>query len=88
MTINKFIGTAFVFHAHRTWLSEYKYTRQLIKIRKSSMNQKIGYARVSTDDQHLDLQNDALKKAGCHVIYEEKASGKNTDRRVILHKGT
>ena len=44
------------------------------------MNQKIGYGRVSTDDQHLDLQNDALKKAGCDVIYEEKASGKNTER--------
>ncbi len=44
------------------------------------MNQKIGYARVSTDDQHLDLQIDALKKAGCAVIYKEKVSGKNTER--------
>ncbi|WP_262966891.1 recombinase family protein [Methylobacter psychrophilus] len=44
------------------------------------MNQKIGYARVSTDDQNLDLQQDALKKAGCAVIYKEKVSGKNTER--------
>lgn len=44
------------------------------------MNQKIGYARVSTDDQHLDMQLDALKKSGCSVIYEEKISGKNTNR--------
>lgn len=44
------------------------------------MNQRIGYARVSTDDQNLDLQRDALKQAGCSVVYEEAASGKNAIR--------
>jgi len=41
---------------------------------------RIGYARVSTDDQTLDLQRDALKRAKCRQVYEEHASGKNTER--------
>jgi DNA invertase Pin-like site-specific DNA recombinase len=45
---------------------------------------KIGYARVSGDDQNLDLQRDALKQAGCERLYEEKESGGKVDRPELL----
>ncbi|MDV7695694.1 recombinase family protein [Chryseobacterium soli] len=41
---------------------------------------KIGYARVSTKDQNLDLQIEALEKAGCEKIYQEKISGATKSR--------
>ena len=41
---------------------------------------RIGYARISTEDQTLDLQRDALKRAKCRQVYEEQATGKNTER--------
>ena len=40
----------------------------------------IGYARVSTEDQSLDLQLDALRQAGCERVYTDKASAARTPR--------
>ncbi len=40
----------------------------------------IGYARVSTDDQNLDLQHDALKNAGCEKFYDDHITGSKINR--------
>jgi DNA invertase Pin-like site-specific DNA recombinase len=40
----------------------------------------IGYARISTDDQNLALQRDALAAAGCEKIYEDRISGARAER--------
>ena len=41
---------------------------------------KLGYARVSTDDQNLDHQRERLHGAGCERLFEEKISGARRDR--------
>ena len=41
---------------------------------------KIGYARVSTKDQNLNLQVDVLQSFGCETLYQEHASGKTAAR--------
>ena len=44
---------------------------------------RIGYGRVSTDDQTLDRQRDVLERAKCRHTYEEQAAGKNAARPEI-----
>ena len=44
---------------------------------------KIGYARVSTEDQNLDLQINALRAAGCDEIFEEKITGTAVSRPAL-----
>jgi DNA invertase Pin-like site-specific DNA recombinase len=44
---------------------------------------KLGYARVSTADQSLDLQLAALKESGCQRIFREKVSGAQRQRREL-----
>lgn len=45
---------------------------------------KVGYGRVSTQDQSLDVQIEKLKEAGCSKIFTDIASGSNTQRKGYL----
>lgn len=47
---------------------------------------KVGYARVSTTDQNLDRQMEALERAGAEKIFQEKMSGKSMTERLELQK--
>lgn len=47
---------------------------------------KVGYARVSTTDQNLDRQIEALEQAGTEKIFQEKMSGKSMTERLELQK--
>ncbi|MFB8734741.1 recombinase family protein [Bacillus sp. SL00103] len=45
----------------------------------------IGYARVSTVDQSLNLQIDSLSEFGCDEIFQEKVSGARDDRTELMN---
>jgi len=47
----------------------------------------VGYARVSTEDQSLDLQMDALKEHGVEKVYSEHISGVKTAREQCIERG-
>lgn len=54
---------------------------------------QIGYARVSTKDQNLRLQHEALNQVGCNKVYDDQVSGTNASRKgldlalEVLRKG-
>jgi DNA invertase Pin-like site-specific DNA recombinase len=45
---------------------------------------KIGYARISTSDQNLNLQEDALKNAGCDKVFTDRLSGSTKERPGLI----
>lgn len=55
-------------------------------MKATRLGQKIGYARVSTDEQNLDLQIQALKSAGCDVIYTDSGISGSVRKRPGLTK--
>lgn len=56
-------------------------------VQKEKITMLIGYARVSTIDQTLDLQRDALEKAGCTKLFTDTASGAKTDHKGLEDAG-
>jgi hypothetical protein len=55
-------------------------TTRGLAVSEGGTDMRIGYARASTYDQNLDLQKDALQRAGCEKVIVDKAGGKTTKR--------
>ena len=59
---------------------------EIRKLSEFGEKMQIGYIRVSTQDQDLSLQYDALHQAQCDKIYEDKASGAHVSRDGLFNK--
>ncbi len=68
-------------HAHQFREKSSTPKKPLKSIAPKDRTTLIGYARVSTQDQNLELQIEALTKAGCRKIFEDKISGSRAERR-------
>ena len=66
------------------WRRCERFTAPTGRIRIGSFVMLIGYARVSTIDQNLDLQRNALTEAGCERIFTEQMSGAVADRPELM----
>lgn len=55
-------------------------SRALFTLLHERKQMHIGYVRVSTNEQNTALQRDALERSGCELIFEDKMSGKTSDR--------
>ena len=53
-------------------------------LEKHTQNRPVGYARIGTYGQTVDVQLEPLKAAGCGRVYREKATGARADRRELL----
>ena len=55
-----------------------------LRLKCTGGGMKIGYARVSSNGQDLELQKQALLKAGCKKVYSESVSGKDNNRIELM----
>jgi DNA invertase Pin-like site-specific DNA recombinase len=78
--IPKFLAKSVANSFAKSKLQKYSYSIECATHITKPHTMQIGYARVSTDDQLLDLQLDALSAHGCENIYREHASAKSIDR--------